>query len=806
MRGKAVNILNYYLESQKNISWVLKFQSTSGAQAGKTFSYINTNFRAITAFFNQLQMFEAKDGLRRSEWHDYQENGQEKDKHRVINLINAGFLEQEEDVYRITNKGKTLLSLYKNSSLTDAEKWPLVLLLLLDYKNASQELDIIYSAMTIYSLLEKHGVTALRLLGELKSGVRFFEKEKMFRSSVFWLITFAKDPQFIQLFESATDAEREELYEWVIEQSKNKSSADCIAHKFVSGGAYTTATFNDDLKVLLSILILLMLQDKNAKNYLELFTKIFVNTNYAKILTFYQDNIDVYSSVYENSIQVINKKIGVKEMEIDKRLEDVKIALGFASPTEKEFGEIDYAWYVGATGENDDGVYTDFSEQYIIENRWENRYDLKYTEMVKTMKEGDRIVIKSSYTKKNDLPFDNHGKTVGVMGIKAIGIITKNYMDGKNIDVKWERVTPIKEWFGDGVLRTTVHCVRAADSYIKKALLMFTFENMPQDYSVFDESDDETTAAVGDVEKGENKKTLPKREPRKEKLMPINCILYGAPGTGKTYSTVEYAVALLDKQVPSLGQKSVEERKSLMERYKSFITSGRIVFTTFHQSYGYEDFIQGLRPINVDGNVSFVTVDGVFKKIAERAIVDQENDYIIIIDEINRANISKVFGELITLIEEDKRWGEANALSVTLPSGEEFAVPNNLYILGTMNSADKSISLIDTALRRRFEFVEVVPNAELIEDVTLRTVLTRLNDNLVKELDSTDLLIGHAYFMGKTANDLCNIMNNNIIPLLYEYFYDNSKKVEKQVKEAVEGFDVDLKNASVGRIKLVKKV
>ena len=304
----------------------------------------------------------------------------------------------------------------------------------------------------------------------------------------------------------------------------------------------------------------------------------------------------------------------------------------------------------------------------------------------------------------------------------------------------------------------------------------------------------------------EERDALPKLAPRTGHILPLNFILYGAPGTGKTYATAEYALSIIERRMPNFAQKTLSERATLMDRYKSAINEGRVVFTTFHQSYSYEDFIQGLRPQTTDGVLNFVPVDGVFKRIADKALENGEKDYVIIIDEINRANISKVFGELITLIETDKRWGEINSLSVTLPSGQVFAVPNNLFIIGTMNSADKSISLIDTALRRRFEFVEVVPNAELIEDVTLRTVLTRLNDNLVKELDSTDLLIGHAYFMGKTANDLCNIMNNNIIPLLYEYFYDNSKKVEKQVKEAVEGFDVEIKNASVGRIKLVKKV
>lgn len=303
--------------------------------------------------------------------------------------------------------------------------------------------------------------------------------------------------------------------------------------------------------------------------------------------------------------------------------------------------------------------------------------------------------------------------------------------------------------------------------------------------------------------KKENKKVLPVIEPRERKNFSLNSILYGAPGTGKTYSTAEYAMAIIEER--KLSYTEQEDRQSLMIKYKKAVSDGRIVFTTFHQSYGYEDFIQGLRPISELGQMSFLPVDGVFKKIADKAMLNPSENYVIIIDEINRANISKVFGELITLIEEDKRWGEINALSVTLPTGEEFAVPNNLYILGTMNSADKSISLIDTALRRRFDFIEVVPNAELIEDGILRTVLTRLNEALVKELDSTDLLIGHAYFIGKTADDLCNIMNKNIIPLLYEYFYDNSKKVEKQVKDAVDGYDVEIQKATVGRIKLVKK-
>ena len=304
----------------------------------------------------------------------------------------------------------------------------------------------------------------------------------------------------------------------------------------------------------------------------------------------------------------------------------------------------------------------------------------------------------------------------------------------------------------------------------------------------------------------ETKTELPVLYPRETNtVVPMNFILYGAPGTGKTYATAEYAMAIIERRKVDLTQKTPAERLELMKKYKEAIQNGRITFTTFHQSYGYEDFIQGLRPDTQSGGFNFVPVDGVFKRIADEAIKHGDKDYVIIIDEINRANISKVFGELITLIEVDKRWGEINALSVTLPSGQVFAVPNNLFIVGTMNSADKSISLIDVALRRRFDFIEVVPNAKIVENTVLKTVLERLNEELFKELDSTDLLVGHAYFMGKDENDLCAIMNQSIIPLLYEYFYDNSNKVKNILEKAIAGYNFKITPAKVGRLRLTVK-
>lgn len=587
--------------------------------------------------------------------------------------------------------------------------------------------------------------------------------------------------------------------------------------------------------------------------------------------------------------------------QIGDALEEIRELLDIEQPCQNSMDDyVDHAWYVGATGLNEEGVYSDFSEQYIREGRWENGWDSKFVVEVKQIQVGDRIALKSSYTKKKGLPFNNHDKTVGVMGIKAIGIVTENPGDGKNLKVNWSKFDQIKEWYGLGVLRATLHHICAADGLIKSRLLKFTFEGQEQDYSICEEQykeDDEvetvkeisckavkessleelgvilekmynkpdinkcaaihtfgimyghvikdknyTATSIAEaahinasyhaeitkgirlyesilnnefgvafyngkcVENGFGKVELPKREARKEKIHPLNCIIYGAPGTGKTYSTAEYAQSIIEGISLKEFKEQNTDRKTVMEKYNKLLEEKRIVFTTFHQSYGYEEFIQGLRPDTKSDKLSFKTVDGVFKQIADRALNDLDNNYVIIIDEINRANISKVFGELITLIEDDKRWGELNQTSATLQSGDLFAVPNNLYIVGTMNSADKSISLIDAALRRRFEFVEQKPEASLVTDLTLKDVLERLNASLVSQLDSADLLIGHSYFMNKTASDLPQILNNSIIPLLYEYFYDNKKKVASVLGDAIKNVDYGVKDDKLGRIHIERRI
>ncbi len=424
------------------------------------------------------------------------------------------------------------------------------------------------------------------------------------------------------------------------------------------------------------------------------------------------------------------------------------------------------------------------------------------------------------------------------------------------------------------------------------------------------------------------------------KNIPLNQILYGPPGTGKTYHTIDKALEILGENLESRDEKKA--------KFDEYVKNGQIVFTTFHQSYGYEEFVEGIKPImdSEKGNskeIEYEIKDGIFKELYKRALnkereiainkdegisvdknskvwkislgskgflreecfkenkicigwhdipkykderflnlgsndknsiisfvdymqigdlvcvfntsetikgigviasdvkysgdkeyqtyreirwisqdeeinildlnngkilvqktvyrlyrissndllerINQLNDlkivkdntkekFIIIIDEINRGNISKIFGELITLIEPSKRIGADEELKVTLPySKEEFGVPKNVYILGTMNTADRSITSLDTALRRRFEFVEMMPDPSVLsdnyKDVNLQELLKAINTRIEYLLDR-EKTIGHAFFIGvKNLEDLKKVFQNKIIPLLQEYFYND---------------------------------
>lgn len=208
-------------------------------------------------------------------------------------------------------------------------------------------------------------------------------------------------------------------------------------------------------------------------------------------------------------------------------------------------------------------------------------------------------------------------------------------------------------------------------------------------------------------------------------------------------------------------------------------------FVTFHQNFSYEDFIEGIKPNleDNDGEVSYKIEPGVFKRISERAKNDPNNSYALFIDEINRGNVSQIFGELITLIEEDKRIGNSEELYVTLPySKEKFGVPSNLYIIGTMNTADRSVEVLDTALRRRFSFEEMTPKYDLEElkqsifGFSAGEILKTINAR-IEQLIDRDHAIGHAYFINKTEETILDSFYRNIIPLLQEYFFGDYGKI-----------------------------
>lgn len=281
-----------------------------------------------------------------------------------------------------------------------------------------------------------------------------------------------------------------------------------------------------------------------------------------------------------------------------------------------------------------------------------------------------------------------------------------------------------------------------------------------------------------------------KEEEKDQLILPsVNTILYGPPGTGKTYNSVKYAVGTINEKHSQDGTKTYND---YVKKFNELKAAGRIAFTTFHQSYGYEEFIEGIKPVLGDisekNELSYKISDGIFKEFCKRAASDKSNKYVFVIDEINRGNISKIFGELITLIEDSKRDGEKEAMSVTLPySKEEFSVPNNVYILGTMNTADRSIALMDTALRRRFEFIEMMPNEKLltgivIDGIEVKEMVEKMNQR-IETLYDREHTLGHAFFTalkneGKaTIDQLESIFKNKIIPLLQEYFYEDYEKI-----------------------------
>jgi 5-methylcytosine-specific restriction enzyme B len=253
-------------------------------------------------------------------------------------------------------------------------------------------------------------------------------------------------------------------------------------------------------------------------------------------------------------------------------------------------------------------------------------------------------------------------------------------------------------------------------------------------------------------------------------------VSYGPPGTGKTYHALQAANELAARHAFHKAFHSLTQA----ERTATTGKDGLVRVCTFHLGYNYEDFIEGLRPKTINGQMVFELRDGIFKRLCVDATREPDKRFFLVVDELNRGDLPRIFGELMTAIEFDKR-----GTPITLPlSDAPFAVPGNVSLIGTMNTADRSISLLDAALRRRFGFIELMPDSthltgRKVGSLPLGPWLDALNERLRRNLkrDARNLQIGHAYLMPSqpitSVAEFARVLRFDVIPLLEEYCYDD---------------------------------
>ena len=469
-------------------------------------------------------------------------------------------------------------------------------------------------------------------------------------------------------------------------------------------------------------------------------------------------------------------------------------------------------WFVGAVWDrNEDQV-----ERFYDEGIWQNGYHDRFTDHVARMQSGDRIAIKSSFVRKIGLPFENHNRYVSCMRIKAIGTVAEAATDGRTVKVNWQRLDEPKDWYFY-TYRVTVVEADASDEFARR-LIQFAFGDHRQDYEYWlrqpywakryrahaptpMEIEIEEEEAGADSDEAEvtpygiddiledgcflSQELLASALSRLTNK--LNLILQGPPGTGKTWLAKRLGYALI----------STKDRAVIRKRMRSI---------QFHPSLSYEDFVRGWRP---DGDGHLSLIDGVFLEAVEAARAEPDRPFVIIIEEINRGNPAQIFGEMLTLLEKDKRREEeAIELAYSREHGERVFIPRNLFVIGTMNIADRSLALVDLALRRRFAFMDLEPvlneswrkwcieQAGMDEAVLaeIQKRMTELNDEIAADRTlGAQFRIGHSYVTpapGDTVDDarawFREIAKAEIEPLLEEYWFDNLDKAVKSTAQLLQ--------------------
>ena len=464
-------------------------------------------------------------------------------------------------------------------------------------------------------------------------------------------------------------------------------------------------------------------------------------------------------------------------------------------------------WFVGAIWKRQE----DQTERFYKEGIWQNGYHNKYTEQVTRIQPGDRIAIKSTYVRKYGLPFDNQKMPVSCMQIKAIGTVTEATKDGRTVKVDWQPLEKPREWYFYTYMVTIVEA-KASNEHARR-LIQFAFGDHKQDYEFWlrqpywakryrarpptqteiEREEEEAKAELEEVEAVPygvddilKEGCFLSREALESILTHLenkrNLILQGPPGTGKTWLAKRLGYALV----------GTKDRAVIRKRMRSI---------QFHPSLSYEDFVRGWRP-DADSNGQLSLIDGVFLEAVEVAHAEPDRDFVVIIEEINRGNPAQIFGEMLTLLEKDKRCEEeAIELAYRREQGERVFIPENLFVIGTMNIADRSLALVDLALRRRFAFFTLEAALDEkwrnwcikqagIEEAVLTEIgkrMTDLNDEIASDRTlGPQFKVGHSYVTpmpGEVISDarawFRGVVQREIGPLLEEYWFDNPDNAAK---------------------------